>query len=282
MVGSIPMHSRHFFVPSREGDDGMKVQRQVLTVVKGQAAYRKDWLAEEWPLTIVVNGEQYITLLATPAHLDELAVGFAKGEGLLRCREDITSLRVSSDRKQVELELRGNVDLAARLASTRILTTGCGKGSGYFRAVDSLQQRRVHGGKKRTSGQISRLMAEFSTSSELFSQTGSVHTAGLAREEIEVFREDVARHNTVDKLAGYLVLHGQDATDMCLLTSGRISSELVLKAARMGIGMLLSPSAPTALAVELADKLGLTLVGFIRGQRFNIYCNFWRVKDAIE
>jgi len=255
-----------------------KEQKQLITVVKGVASSVPDWLAREWPLTITINSRQYITLLTTPADLEELAVGFALGDGLLNYREDIISIRTSPDKKQVELELGGNVDLAARLAATRVLTTGCGKGSHYFRAVDSLKQKPVQGKMQMTPEQITNLMREFGGSSTLFAETGAVHAAALAEDEIVVFREDVARHNAIDKLAGNVVLEGRDTSAMCLLTSGRISSELVLKAARIGIGLLLSRSAPTALAVELAEELGMTILGFIRGQRFNIYCNSWRVE----
>jgi FdhD protein len=255
-----------------------KEERQVITVVNGAAASKSDWLAREWPLTIAINGRQYITLLTTPANLDELAVGFALSEGLLDSRQDIQAVRLSPDGKQVELELEGNVDLAARLAATRVLTTGCGKGSQYFRAVDSLKMKPVSAQRLITSRQITELMQEFSNKSALFSETGAVHAAALAEDEIIVFREDVARHNAVDKLAGNLVLSGRDGEKMCLLTSGRISSELVLKSARIGLGLLLSRSAPTSLAVTLAEELGMTVIGFIRGQRFNLYCHSWRVQ----
>lgn len=255
-----------------------KDQKNIITVVKGSATSRPDWLAGECPLTISVNGRQYITLLATPDCQDELAVGFAMGEGLLKTREDICSLDVSNDGSHVDLKLRGNVDLAARLAATRVLTTGCGKGSGYFRAIDSLQHRPVTGGRTMDAQGVTNLMGEFAGRSTLFDETGAVHAAALAGEEIVVFREDVARHNAIDKLAGHAVLNDMDAGSLALVTSGRISSELVLKAARLEIGLLLSRSAPTSLAVELAEKLGMTVAGFIRGQRFNIYCNSWRLK----
>lgn len=254
-----------------------KVQRHVITVVQGQAEERLDWLAQEWPLIVIVNGRRYITLLATPANLDELAVGFALGDGLLNSHRDILALKLSPDQGQVELELAGNVDLAARMAATRVLTTGCGKGSGFYRAVDSLKQKAVLAPVKMAPAEIVHLMQEFSQRSQLFSDTGAVHAAALADGEIQVFREDVARHNAIDKLVGNAILGDRDVSAMCLLTSGRISSELVLKAARLGLGLLLSRSAPTALAVELAQELGITIVGFIRGQRCNIYCNPWRI-----
>jgi FdhD protein len=255
-----------------------KEKREIISVTKGDATTNPDWLAREWPLTITINSKQYITLLATPENLDELAVGFALGDGLLNNKDDIVSIQVSPDNRQMQLELKGNVDLASRLASTRVLTTGCGKGSGYYRAVDSLKQKPVENGKRMSPELITSVMREFGSSSTLFAETGAVHAAALITDKIVVFREDVARHNAVDKLAGNVILENLDVSKMALMTSGRISSELVLKSARIGIGLLISRSAPTALAVELAEGLGMTLVGFVRGQRFNIYCNTWRVE----
>jgi len=198
-----------------------KEQRLITTVVQGRATQRQDQLAGEWPLTITVNGRQYITLLTTPTNLEELAVGFALGEGLLNSREEIRALQLSPDQKQVELDLGGNVDLAARLAATRILTTGCGKGSGYYRAVDSLKQRPVEGKIQLSPEQIVKLMQDFGGASALFADTGAVHAAALADTDIVVFREDVARHNAIDKLAGNTVLQDRDVSKMCLLTSGK-------------------------------------------------------------
>lgn len=254
-----------------------KVQRQVITVNQSRAEENLDWLAQEWPLTVVVNKSPYVTLMATPANLDELAVGFALGEGLLNSRQEIRSLTLSPDKKQIELDLDGAKHVA-KPGATRALTTACGKGSAYYPVLDSLKQKPPSGGCKLDPERIVKLMQEFSSNCALFSVTGAVHAAALATTDIQVFREDIARHNAIDKLVGNAILLDRDVDDMCLLTSGRISAELILKAARLGLGLLLSRSAPTALAVELADELGITLVGFIRGERFNIYANPQRVE----
>lgn len=252
-------------------------QMEIIRVDKGIAEHRQDMLAIEWPLTILVNGKQYITLLSTPADLKELAVGFAYNEGLLAHKTDIQAIRLSEDQKQVELELSSAVDLAVRLAKTRVLTTGCGKGSSYFRAIDSLTLKPVTGTICLEPQQISALMNQFNKSPSIFVETGAVHGAALAKETLTVFREDVARHNSVDKLVGHLLLAGEDGGGYALITSGRITSELILKAARINIGMIISRSAPSSLAVELAAGLNVTLVGFARGSRFNIYCHPQRI-----
>lgn len=254
----------------------MKQTRSIIRCHRGQAVSESDWLASETPVTIVVNNKQYLTLLTTPTHWDELAVGFCLAEGLINNREDLIGLRVSQE--TVELELSGSPELAARMAATRVLTTGCGKGTRYWRALDGLKQRPVTGKLSLPWAKVTGLMKEFIKASQLFEETGSVHSAALAREGLQVVREDVARHNAVDKLVGHLVLNYLEGGDFALLTSGRISSELVLKAARANLGLIASRSAPTALAAELAEDLNITLLGFVRGERFNIYTHSWRVE----
>lgn len=228
----------------------LKTKRQVVTVTSGQAGERTDLLATERPLTIIVNGRQYISLFSSGGYVEELAVGYAFNQGLLASREDIRSLSVGGD--------RAVLDLAAK------------PGSGTL--------PRITAGIKLPPAQITRLMTEFSSASVLFQETGAVHSAALAGKTILVFREDISRHNTIDMLAGTIILQGLNPESLCLLTSGRISSEVVSKCHRMGIGLLISRSAPTALAVELAAEAGITVIGFAREQRFNIYCNRWRVE----
>ncbi|MDD4657682.1 MAG: formate dehydrogenase accessory sulfurtransferase FdhD [Eubacteriales bacterium] len=232
-----------------------KEERLVVTVDRGQAKQNPDWLAIEWPLTIIVNGRHYITLLASPSHLEELALGFTFNKGLLAAKRDIKSLVLTANGRQAELELN---------RSSAVQASKC--------------LEKPAGGRTLSAAQIVSLMEEFSAASALFRETGAVHAAALAGEEILVFREDVARHNAIDKLAGNLILAEGDATSLCLLTSGRISAEVVSKSCRMGIGLLISRSAPTSLGVQMAEEVGMTLVGFARGQRFNIYCNPWRVE----
>jgi FdhD protein len=229
-----------------------KEERQVVTVTSGQARERTDWLAIERPLTIFVNGRQYITLLSSGNHLEELSVGYAFNQGLLASKDDIRSL--SAYGEKVVLDLM--VNPKSRLNCPKKLKAGI----------------------KLSPSQITSLMGEFSMASTLFQETGAVHSAALARETILVFGEDIARHNTIDILAGYIILEELNPASLCLLTSGRVSSSVVSKCHGMGIGLLISRSAPTSLAVEMAEEVGITLVGFAREQRFNIYCNPWRVE----
>jgi FdhD protein len=233
-----------------------KEERLVLTVTGGQARENPDMLAKEWPLTLVVNGREHATLYASPANLEELAVGYAYNQGLLAAKGDIQSLMLVASRHQAVLKLTPMPSTCSGLKCPEKLV----------------------GGIKLSPAQITGLMKDFSSASSLFRETGAVHAAALAGEGILVFREDVARHNALDKLAGNLVLEERDPAALCLLTSGRVSAEVVGKCRRMGIGLLVSRAAPTSLGVAMAEEAGITVVGFAREERFNIYCNPWRVE----
>lgn len=253
------------------------VSRQIVQVENGQTKHKQDWLAREQPLTISVNGKQYITLLASGENLPELAVGFVYNEGLIGSKADIKQIDLAADGTAVELTITSQVDMAMRLAKTRIMTTGCGKGSSYYRAIDSLTIKPVSKGISLDWSTINALMLEFNKKPSRLVEVGSVHGAALAKDTIEVFREDVARHNTVDKLAGHLLLSEKKGSDYALITSGRITSELILKAVRSDIGLVISRSAPSELAARLARQLGVTAVGFARGRKFNIYSHPCRI-----
>jgi FdhD protein len=124
-----------------------------------------------------------------------------------------------------------------------------------------------------------KVINELDATSYTFQQTGGVHSAGLADNRQLLFRyEDIGRHNAVDKVIGQAFLQQIDLSDKCLLLSGRIAAEILMKTARNGIPLILSRSAPTMMAVETAEKLGLTVVGFARGQRFNLYCQSERIR----
>ncbi len=253
------------------------VRRKIVRVTDGCTEAREDWVSREQPVTIQVNGEQYITLLATAENLKELAVGFAFNEGLISSADDIAGVRVAEDHGSVEMEIASKVDTAMRLAKTRVMTTGCGKGSSYFRAIDSLTIKPVPRGIDMAYSTVNQLMIEFNKSASHKVEVGAVHASALARETMEVFREDVARHNSVDKLVGHIILNNKKGCDYALLTSGRITSELILKAVRIGISIVVSRSAPSELAARLGQQLGVTVVGFARGRKFNIYSHPCRI-----
>ena len=131
-------------------------------------------------------------------------------------------------------------------------------------------------------GEVVNLMREFQRSSYLFKRTGGVHSAALCRrEEIEIFAEDIGRHNAIDKVFGESLLKDIQTEDKVALTSGRISSEIVIKVLRRGVPILISLGAPTDLAVSLAEKMRITVIGFARGRRMNVYTHGFRISEKV-
>ncbi len=154
----------------------------------------------------------------------------------------------------------------------RLYTSGCGKGTIFYNMVDILHRHRIDSSLKISSKSILKLMQEFQQKSNLFMETGAVHSAALSDgRNILVFKEDIGRHNAIDKIIGRTLEEGIDFRDKIILTSGRISSEILLKIQKCIVPLIISRSAPTDQAVKLACELNITIIGFARGNRMNIY-----------
>ena len=232
----------------------------------------------EIAVTIRLNGREIITLLASDDALDYLAAGFLKAEGFISRREDLIAIRVDPQEETVDVDAAGVDPLAEKLLERRAVTSGCGKGTTFTHAIDALQARPAPAGPRVSAEQIRRLMHGLLRGSDLFREAGAVHSAALATtEEIVLFRDDIGRHNAVDKIHGECFLRDIPVADKILLTTGRISSEILVKAAKLGVAILVSRSSPTDLALELAGRIGITVVGRVRGGGFTIYTGEGRV-----
>ena len=215
-----------------------------------------DVVAREFPLTITLNNKEVATLPCSPQKLNYLAVGFLASEGLINSRDDITKITV--DRK------KGAVRVKTKKA---------------IKPTPHTQAKKVDSDITISAPQVFALVEDFIQRSQLFKDTGGVHSAALAdTENILVFGDDIGRHNAIDKVLGECILNNIPTAGRLLITSGRVSSEIVLKVARRNIPLLISKAAPTNLGVRLAQKLGLTLIGFARNKKMNLYANEWRVK----
>ena len=226
-----------------------------------------DQIVVEEPLEILINGRNLSVTMRTPGNDEELAAGFLLTEGIIRDRAQILSIAGAGNR--VEIQLDHDPEIAPRLTMTSACGV-CGKAS-----LDELFK---HGCPTvRSKFQISpeallRLPGTLKDAQLVFHRTGGLHAAGLFGPDgiLHEIREDVGRHNAVDKVIGATL--GQDLSDRLILVSGRAGFELVQKAAMAGIPMLAAVGAPTTLAVETARAAGMTLVGFLRDDRFNVYC----------
>jgi len=245
-------------------------------IIRIKGNHRDTVMDKEYPFTLYMNGQEIVTLLCTPENLRELAVGFLISEGFIDSFQEVSNMDL--DRERGTIHIAADVrekPLRDRLRGKRTITSGCGKGSSFYNVLDSSKSRKI----KKIVGirpeTVVQLMREFNRHSELFNETGGVHSCALcSRDNLLVHRDDIGRHNALDKILGWGHINNQSFEDKLVLTTGRISSEMLIKIARRGVPVVISRSAPTSLAVELARELNITLVGFARGVKMNIYTNF--------
>jgi len=250
----------------------------ILRISGTGAAKERDLVVRETPVTIFLNDFDLVTLLCSPKDLGYLAVGFLSSEGLINGKEDIKSIFADKKDGAVWVETVGGKKLRENILAKRFITTGCGKGPSFIDSAKFRKGLKADSGFKMQANQIARSMKEFQSRSLTYRETGGVHSAGLASPDgIVYFNEDIGRHNAIDKVLGECVLKGTKSDNLVMITSGRVSSDILIKAARARIPIVISKSAPTDLAVRLARDLGITLVGFARGSRMNVYSNEWRI-----
>lgn len=229
----------------------------------------------EVPLTVYYNGLEIITLLSTPDHLRELAVGFLKSEGFLESREDLLGIEADEEKGSVLVKGKAEASLARSLMEKRTITSGCGKGTTFYHALDALQARPSRPGIIISLERLVELTGEINREAMKARVAGGVHHAALGDADGRItVREDIGRHNAIDKLQGFCFLEGVPTADKFLLSTGRISSEILIKAGKMGVPLIVSLSKPTTLALELAGRLRITVVGNLRGHQGFIYTNF--------
>ncbi len=260
----------------------MEEQRETRPVVilKGVNAAEKDiQIVRESPLTVYLNNQELITLVTTGDANRELALGFLLSEGFLTNKEDLVSIDMDDEAGTADVKVSGDLSLIEDLWEKRTVTSGCGKGATFYSVLDSLQSKSVDSDLKLSPEQVYSLMAELNRMSDLYKVTRGVHNSALADpDKIIIFRDDIGRHNAVDKIRGAAFLEDIPLRDKILITTGRLSSEIVIKVTKMGVPIVVSRSAPTTLALDLAERVNLTLAGYVRGERMTVYTGKDRIK----
>lgn len=247
-----------------------------LTKEDGQSSM-EDVVAREFPVTIILNGEELVTLLCSPKNLDYLAAGFLSSEGFLKSKDEIKNILVDDERGVVRVETQEDKELNPDVLFKRIISSGCGRGASFYSLADTDSQK-VESKTEISSEEIFTLVHEFQHGSQLYLSTGGVHSAALCdRKSILIFAEDIGRHNAIDKIFGECLLKGIPTDDRIIISSGRITSEILHKVAKKNIPIVISVSQPTNLGVRIADSLGITLVCSVKGRRMNVFTNSWRV-----
>ncbi len=249
----------------------------------GTTSAASDLVAEEVPVALVYHEVPHVVMLATPADLEDYGVGFTLSEGLVARMDEIRGVEVTRGVGVADVHLSVAWERFTQLLQRRRnLTgrTGCGL-CGAETAADAIRAPApVPAGVTISSAQLHAAIDELATRQPINARTGSVHAAAwvLPREGIQLVREDVGRHNALDKTIGALARAGADFGSGYMLITSRASYEMVQKCATLGISLLVALSAPTAFAVRLAEQTGLTLVAFARRDRHVVYANAWRLK----
>ncbi len=237
----------------------------------------EDSIIKEQPFTIFVNGYELVTLMTLPKDLKELTIGFLASEGILENLNEITDMKFTHQNSIIQVEIDKDIDI--NIFKKRTLTSGCGKGITFTNLKDCSAGKISENDLTMKSKNIVKLMVNMQKSAKLFEQTGGTHTAALTSSDNIVYViEDIGRHNTIDKIIGKSFLNKINLNDKAILTSGRVSSEIIIKVLKQKVPILISRSAPTNSAVNIAREKDLTLIGFTRGNRFNIYNDLNRIK----
>ena len=224
-------------------------------------------VVEERPLTIWLNRREIVTAMTIGDHPELLALGFLKNQGMLRPDDEVTGVVYDEDLETVVVRTARETSYEEKLAK-KTRTSGCAVGTVFGDMMEGLEGLELPKAELRTSWLYS-LAKQINTTPSLYLEAGAIHGTVLCRrDEMLVYMEDVGRHNAVDKVAGWMFREGCDPSDKILYTTGRLTSEMVIKTAQMGIPVLASRSGFTAWGVEIAKDLGLTLVGRLRGRRF--------------
>jgi FdhD protein len=228
--------------------------------------------------TIFVEDRELVTLMCSPWQLQALVVGFLYLEGLIESLDDLEMLRVCLEDRLAEVRLaHGFPDVPPR----KILTSGCTGGVSFGKYLDQIEQFRVTDDRTRVlPARMYALLRALYDQSNLYRQSGGVHTSIFAEPQgagPRLVAEDIGRHNTLDKLQGMALLEAISTRGGVLLASGRISSEMLFKAAIMGVPIVGSRTSPTNLALAVAERLNITVCGYLRQGSMNVYTHPWRV-----
>lgn len=228
----------------------------------------------ESPVSLTVNGEVWLTFMCTPVKLEAMSVGFLYNEGILQSMDEVEDVRVCEHGDNVDVWLNHSVEQPQSWRRT----SGC---TGGVTAVDALARVDVsfNGDRPQVAPEaIGHLVEMLFESQALYRETGGVHTSALSDGgKIVLVAEDIGRHNTLDKIAGLCLLNNIWPETRILITTGRISSEMLQKAARLQAPILISRTSPSSLSIEMAERYGITLIGYARRDRFNVYSNAQRV-----
>ena len=234
-------------------------------------------IVHERALTLFLNGQEIVTMMTIGDYPDLLALGYLINQGMVRTDDEITGIDHDDDLGVVVVRTARETDYEERLKK-KVQTSGCAQGTAFGDLMENFRAARLDPDARLRTSWLYALVKKINTCPSLYLKAGAIHGCALAsRDQPLVYLEDVGRHNAVDKIAGYMALNRIPAHDKIFYTTGRLTSEMVIKCVSMGIAILVSRSGFTALGVDLAREAGLTLIGRARGKRFLVLSGEERV-----
>jgi FdhD protein len=232
---------------------------------------REVHVAGESPLTLYVDGREIVTLMTLGTHPEALTIGYLRNQRFIESLEEIKDVQVDWRQEAVQVTTWNGVDGWDEKLKKRTVTTGCGQGTVFSCTLDALYHSALPGVTVRQS-MLYGLLENIRQHNEIYKRAGAVHGCGLCRgTEIVMFVEDVGRHNAADAIAGYMWLEHMGGDDCVFYTTGRLTSEIVMKVTQMGIPILLSRSGVTHMGLELARELGINMIARAKGRHFLVY-----------
>ncbi|MEP3278505.1 MAG: formate dehydrogenase accessory sulfurtransferase FdhD [Stappiaceae bacterium] len=242
--------------------DGNRVETRVVT---------------EKPLTLFLNSQEIVTMMTIGDHPDLLAVGYLKNQGMLFDEDTITGIDVDEDLEIVVVRTERETNYEDKLKK-KVRTSGCAQGTVFGDVMENFDGVALSNDVVIKTSWLHQLTRQINTTPSLYLEAGAIHGSVLCHKDKPlIYMEDVGRHNAVDKIAGYIALNEIDPSDKIFYTTGRLTSEMVIKTVMMGIPILISRSGFTAWGVELAEQAGLTLIGRARGKRFTALTGVERI-----
>jgi FdhD protein len=222
----------------------------------------------ERPLTLFLNGQEIVTMMTILDRPEDLALGYLLNQGMLRRDDKVAGIEYDEDLAVVVVRTERRTDYEEKLKK-KTLTSGCAQGTAFGDLMEDFAAARLPVSAEIRTSWLYRLLHRINTLPSLYLEAGAIHGCALCvRDRPLVYMEDVGRHNAVDKIAGWMFRHGEQPEDKIFYTTGRLTSEMVIKTVRMGIPILVSRSGFTAWGVELARQANLTLIGRCKGKRF--------------
>jgi len=240
-------------------------------------------ISGENPLTIYVDKRELVTLMTLGAAPEALTIGWLRNQRLVDSLDDIVSVQVDWEVDAVSVTTRNGLRNAEEKMASRTVTTGCGQGTVFGDLMDEIDAVRLPADWTFSQDQLYALMDAVRKHDSIYKQAGAVHGCALAKPtaggcEILMFVEDVGRHNAVDAIAGQMWLDGLDGGDKVFYTTGRLTSEMVIKTAQMGIPVLVSRSGLTRMGWEIAKQVGLTMIGRAQGKHYLLFTGLERFR----